>query len=138
MVAVDFEDAETEKMEAGSGIKSTFPRAILSTTWTSLDCDGGECGPWWDSDPGGINRVDAADDTGEVDGKELEERRDTCSGADGVTAAIEISSPRGEWETGGCDMLVVGVRGACDSDAGLERGEVGMGSATATIITSNN
>jgi hypothetical protein len=31
VLAVDFEDAETGKMEAGSGIKSTFPRAIFST-----------------------------------------------------------------------------------------------------------
>ena len=31
VVAVDFEDAETGKMEAGSGIKSIFPRAVFST-----------------------------------------------------------------------------------------------------------
>jgi hypothetical protein len=50
---------------------------------------------------------------------------------DGVTAARDMSSPRGEWETGGCDTLAVGVRGTCDSgmEVGLERGELGMGSA---------
>lgn len=130
MVVVDFE-AETGKMEAGSGIKSTFPRATFSTTWASLECEGGDCGRC--SDSGGINSVDAADDAGELDGKELEERRDMCSGADGVTAARDISSPRGDWETGGCDSLVVGASGVCDSDmeVGLpvERGELGMSSA---------
>jgi len=135
VVAVDFEDAEAGKIEAGSGIKSTFPRAIFSTTWASLECEGGDCGWWCDSDSRGINSVDAADDTGEVDGKELEERRDVYSGADadvdGATAARDISSPRGERETGGCDMLVVGAGGACDSgtEVGLERGELGMVSA---------
>jgi hypothetical protein len=120
VVAVDFEDAEAGKMEAGSG---------------SLECEGGDCGWWCDSDSGGINSVHAADDTGEVDGKELEERRDMCSGVDadvdGATAARDISSPRGERETGGCDMLVVGVGGACDSgiEVGWERGELGIVSA---------
>jgi hypothetical protein len=90
VVAVDFEDAEVGKMEAGSGIKSTFPRAIVSTTWASLESEGRDCSRWCDSDSGGTNSVDAADDT-EVDGKELEERRDMCSGVDadvdGATAA---------------------------------------------------
>jgi hypothetical protein len=58
-----------------------------------------------------------------------------CSGADadvdGVTAARDISSPRGEWETGGWNTLAVGVRSSGDSsiEVGLERGELGMGSA---------
>jgi hypothetical protein len=58
-----------------------------------------------------------------------------CSGVDvdvdGVTVARDMSSPRGEGETGGCDTLVVGVGGACDSgmEVGLERGELGRGSA---------
>jgi hypothetical protein len=127
VVAVDFEDAETGKIEAGSGIESAFPRAVFSTTWASLKCEGGR----FNSDSGGIDSVDEADDTGEVGGKELEERRDMCSGADGVTAAIDMSSHRGEWGTGGCDTMVVGVRGTCDSgmEVGLERGELGIGSA---------
>ena len=135
MAVVDFEDADTGKMEAGSGIKSTFPRAIFSTTLASLECEGGECGRWCDSDSEGINSVDAADDTGEVDGKELEECRDKRSGADAdvdcVTAARDISLPRGEWGTDCCDALAVGVRGPCDSgmEVGLERSELGMGSA---------
>jgi hypothetical protein len=112
VVAADFEDAEAGKMEAGSGIKSTFPRVTVSTTRASLESEGGDSGRWCDSDSGGINSVDAADDTGDVDGK-------------------EISSPSGERETGGCDTLVVGVGGACDSalEVGLERGELGMCSA---------
>ena len=134
MVAVDFENAETGNMEAGSGIKSTFPRAIFSTAWASSECEGGDCGRCCDSDSGRINSGDAADDTGEVDGKELEEGRDICSeinaDVDGTTAARDISSPRGEGETGGCDTSVVGV-GACDSgmDVGLERGELCVSSA---------
>jgi len=79
VVAVGFEYAEAGKIEAGSGIKSTFPRAVCSTTWESSECEGGDCGRWCDSDSGWINRVDAADDT-EADGKELEERRDIRSG----------------------------------------------------------
>ena len=134
MVAVDFEDVKAGKMEAGSGIKSTF-RAIDSTARASLEFEGGGCGRWCDSDSGGINSVDAANDTGDVDGRELEERRDMCSGidadVDGATAARDISSPNGEREIGGCDTLGVGVGGACDSrtEVGLERGELGMGSA---------
>lgn len=135
MVAADFDDAEAGKMEAGSGIKSTFPRVIVSTTWMSLESEGGDSGRWCDSDSGGINSVDTVDDTGDVDGKELEERRDICSGVDagvdGATAARDISSPSGERETSGCDTLVVGVGGVCGSSmvVGLERGELGMCSA---------
>jgi hypothetical protein len=70
------------------------------------------------TDSGGIDSVDTADDTGEVDGKELEERCDMCSGVvaniDGVTAVRDISPPRGEGETGSCDTLVVSVREACN------------------------
>jgi len=127
VVAVDFEDAETGKMEAGSGIDSAFPRVISSATWAPLECEGGEYGRF-DSDSGEIDSVDVADDTGDIGGKELEERRDLCSGADGVTAAIDMSSPRGEWGTGGCDTMVVGVRGDSGMEVGLERGELGVGS----------
>ena len=126
VVAVDLKDAEAGRIEAGSGIKSTFPRAAFSTTCTSLECEGGNCGRRCDSDSGGVNNVDTADNTGEVDGRELEERRDTCSRVDtdvnGATAPRDISSPRGERETCRCHTLVVGV-------GGLERGESGMGSA---------
>jgi len=131
VVAVDFEVEEAGKMEAGSGIRSTFPCAIFSTTRASLECESGDCGRWCDSGSGGISSVDAVDDTGEVDGKELEERRDICPGedadVDGATAPRDMSSPRGEGEIGGRDTLVVGVGGTCDS--GLERGELGTGSA---------
>lgn len=135
MVAVDFEEAEAGKMEAGSGIKSAFPCAIFPATWVSLKCNGGDCGRWCDSDSRRIDSVDAADDTGEVGGKELEDCRERYSwvdaDVDGVTAAIDISSPRSEGEAGDCGTLVIGVGGTCDSgiDVPLERGELGMGSA---------
>lgn len=76
MVAVDFEAVETGKIEAGSGIKSTFPCATFSSRWVSLDCESGDCGWWWDSDSREIIGVARVDGTGEVNGKELEERRD--------------------------------------------------------------
>lgn len=139
MVAIDFEDVETGKIEAGSGIKSAFPCAILSSRWVSLDCESGDCGCWWDSNSRDIIGVSRADGTGEVNGKELEERRDICSGvhtdADsttcGTTATGDISSPTGEGETGACDTLVFGVGGACDSgmEVELERDERGERSA---------
>ena len=116
VVAVDFEGVETGKIEAGSGIKSTFPCATFSSTWVSLDCKGRDCVCWWDSDSRGIVAVDRADGAGEVNGKELVEHHDMCSGidadADGTTARRDISSPKGEWETASCDTLVFGVGGA--------------------------
>lgn len=124
VVAVDFEGVETGGIEAGSGIKSTFPCATFSSTWVSLDCKGGDCVCSWNSDSGGIVAVDRADGTGEVNGKELVEHRDICSGADadadGTTATSDISSPKGERETAGCDTLVFGVGGAGACDSGME------------------
>ena len=130
VVAVDFGDVETGETGAGSGIKSSFSRAIFSSTWISPNSGGGDCGWWWNPDSGGITGVDAvADGTDEVDGKELEERRDISSGVDadvdGATAPRDISSPMGKGEIGGCDPWVFGGGGACDCsmEAGLEGGE---------------
>lgn len=111
----------------GSGIESTFPRAIFSSARVSLGFE--DCSSWWDSDSRGISSVDAADGTREADGKELEERHDICSRVDadagGATATRDISSPRGEGETGGRDTLLFGVGGVCDSGIkiGLESTE---------------
>jgi hypothetical protein len=119
VAAVDLEEVETVKIEAGSGIKSSFPCDIFSSksTWIPLDCGSGDCGSW-DSDSEGIIGVDVVDGTVEVDGKEPEERRNICSGVDtlvnGTTAARDISSPRGGGETDRCNTLVFGA-GACDS-----------------------
>jgi hypothetical protein len=123
VVAVDFEGVETGKIEAGSGIKSTFPCATFSSTWVSLDCKGGDCVCWWNSDSGGIVAVDRADGTGEVNGKELVEHRVICSAVD-ATATRDISSPKGERETAGL-VFGVGGAGACDSgmEVELDRGE---------------
>lgn len=119
VVVVDLEEVETAKIEAGSGIKSSFPCDIFSSAWVPLDCDSGDCGCSWDSDSERIIGVDVADGTGEVDDKEPEERRNKCSGVDalvnGTTAARDISSPRGGGGAGGCDTLVFGVGGACES-----------------------
>ena len=51
--------------------------------------------------------------------------------ANGATEARDMSSPKGEGDSGDCNALAVGVGGACDSgmEEGLERGESRMGSA---------